>query len=322
MVLIALLIVGVVFAYISSKYQIFTPAPRIATRVFATDYTAAVVTIDVEQAGEKLGEMAAQELGWPSWFVEFVLPYECSVTVDVDLDSAQRTITSVASMRRMGPLAIVALQDDELFDLGESLTQTGLIAERGALVTRAWGPIPDESIAFVREGWPQEQYPPQSGEGGHLLEVVIDNRNGQALLGLEGLGAMMAAADAEENDEPALPERQDIFNARELSGLFYRARTAHLTADFAGPDVLGVTAEIECADPLAARTFEFALLTVRDLLFKKLLQAGVVLEGDPVADGTTVRMDVTVTGSMKAFEAMVKAETADAPQPLKEEANG
>ena len=81
-------------------------------------------------------------------------------------------------------------------------------------------------------------------------------------------------------------------------------------------------AEIECADPLAARTFEFALLTVRDLLFKKLLQAGVALEGDPVADGTTVRMDVTVTGSMKAFEAMVKAETADAPQPLKEEANG
>lgn len=173
--------------------------------------------------------------------------------------------------------------------------------------------IGQEAAAAARERWKAEPAETLRLDGTHFLEVFVDNRCGQGFLAFAELSSTLeapagaASGDSSKAASPPKQELQQIFNARELSGLFYRARTAHFTADTQGADGLRIGLTIECPDETAARSVEFALMTVRDLLFRNLLEAGLTLEGDPILEGPKVRAEFTLSGVENALRGAIRS---------------
>lgn len=316
--LVFLIVVGTVL-YLGVKWQVLKAAPRVQTASFAGEHTAALAVLDVDQIEAVLARALAQESGYPYSPFRFFLPYECAVMVDIDRRNRTRQFKGVASMRRLGPLAFAFFStffdDPELFgpEGAHMGTAPEVTIEKGVLVVSLDNEIAEESLALVYDLWPETAPGGLPFAGGHLLEVHVDNRNGQGLLALEGLGALIE--DAPDGVVPR--ERQNIFDADELSGIFYRVQTARVTADILGNDRMEILVDMDCPDELAARAMEFALLTVRDMVFKSLLEIGVVLEGDPVLDGTQVRAELTLSGVERAI-----AEGLRRIENLAEEADG
>ena len=302
-----------VVAFVAGR-RYLAVTPRVDTASFITDRTAVIARVDLTAPGE-LTKALAKVPGIPRMILEMALPYECSLLVDVDAERKVRQLTGVASMRRFGPQLLSMFgSPGSVQTVGKfRWTTPGIVSERGALLIRGEEDINPEALDVARERWQAAPAENIMLEGGHLLEMFVDNRRGQGFLACAEATAELEETVREMAEDssnaqpppkalpPPKPELQRIFDATELSGLFYRARTARLTADAEGANSFRVSLTIECPDEAAARSVEFAVLTVRDLLFRKLLESGVTLEGDPALDGTRVRADFTLSGVEKAL---------------------
>jgi len=168
-------------------------------------------------------------------------------------------------------------------------------------MARLAGTASEDTMATVRERWPDNSSESIKLEGGHMLEAVVDNRGGRGLVAVEGLANLVEGLSTPEKPAEKRQELQRIFDAQQLSGLFYRASVARLTGDMLDSDTIVLKTALECSDEQGATAMEFALLTVRDLLFAQLIENGIILEGDPVKEGANVRMELRLMGCNAAL---------------------
>ncbi len=304
-----LLLVG---AFLLGRHYL-AAAPRVDTTSFITQQTAAIARVDFSAPGI-MTELLPQVPILPRILLQLALPYECSLHVEVDADRKVRQLVGAMSMRRFGRHVL------SMFDKVESLpslgqfrwTTPGIVSEQGALLLRGEEGIGEEAAMVAQERWKASPAETIRLDGTHFLEVFVDNRRGQGFLAFAELSTPpetpggAASGDSSKAASPPKQELQQIFDARELSGLFYRARTAHFTADAQGANGFRIGLTIECPDEMAARSVEFALMTVRDLLFRNLLEAGLTLEGDPIIEGPKVRADFTLTGVENALHDAIR----------------
>lgn len=274
-----------------------TASPRAATAGYASKQTAMALTVDFEPIQDVLGQLTAHATGKPAWLFQGFFPYGGALFIDVGEDRVHREVCALVNPRRLGPLAPMLAR--RLFSAPPDSFQwvtEGVVWRDGVLMARLRGAASEGTAAIVRERWPEAPLKSLALEGGHMIEFLADNRGGEGLVAMECLADLAQGFSKPEKDAGKPQELQRIFDAQQLSGLFYRAASARITADVAGNDTILLNAVMECPDSQAASAIEFALLTVRDLLFKRLIEYGVVLEGDPVKEGTRVRMDLRLEG--------------------------
>ncbi len=315
-VLLLVIVAIIVLFAVGIKQCGVVPAPRADTAAFATQHTAAILRIDLVALGNLGRRFAALPLA-PRAFLKLVAPYECSVMLDVDSERGIRRITAAASPDRFGTLLLWMTKNRPLPTPsgGFQWTTPGLALERGALTLRGEQNISQATLDTARKRWNTKDTQAAQLEGGHFLEAVASNRNGEGFLAFAGLFLPETTA---ESQAPHPQELQQIFDAKELSSLFYRARTARLLADVDGPNAYRISAEIECLDETAARSAEFALMTVMDLAFRNLLEIGVTLEGDTALEGNRVRAEYTLQGIETALKEAFEAAQLEKPDKPKE----
>ncbi len=124
--------------------------------------------------------------------LEMLMPREVALLSGSDFGQGQLRLTLFVNERRGGP-AIA-----ENLDLSDLLGRIPVVAwtatrfrmpRRGVLLLDGQIPIPEEVESVVLESWSHRmEGAPLSLSGGHLLEAVLDNRNGELMT----LGASIA----------------------------------------------------------------------------------------------------------------------------------
>ncbi|MCP4641941.1 MAG: hypothetical protein GY851_15980 [bacterium] len=276
----------------------FPAARRVPVAEFLTDQSVAAVSVDTQNpVWLRVMDDQLADAGALGWLMGVAMPHEYGAIVDVNAAEATSQTTMVISTRRFGPLLKRMLIDEDPLSSGVSE------GKDGAILLKTNEAITPETLALAGERWAQAAPDELKFEGGHFLEAVVGNSSGQAFLGLEGL--LLALSTKEDTDEF---EKQQIFDADQLSGLFYRVRSGRVTGDFTEEGDLTLSLLAECPDAVAAETIHFALLTVRDALFRQAIEQGLVIEGEPVVDGSTVKGDFTVTGIQDAVAMALAAQ--------------
>ena len=124
--------------------------------------------------------------------VEMLMPREVALLGGSDFGAGQVRLTLFVNERRGGPASV------EHLDLSDLLGRIPVVSwaatrlrmpQRGVLLLDGQIPIPEEVETVVLERWSHRmEGAPLSVYGGHFLEMVLDNRNGELMT----LGASIA----------------------------------------------------------------------------------------------------------------------------------
>lgn len=277
--------------YFGTKYDMIKSAPRVSTAEFASERSAIVALFD-PNTPEVYTILAGSERD--SSVIKYWLPYECSAILDVDAAKGVRHLTLSISPRRFAGILLKIFGSKEVLSFEtpgfEDWVTPGLVEEKGALIMRKQGRIPPEAMELVQEHPVVSGEQPFEVEGGHVLEVIVDNSNGCAFLGLEQL----ARPREGESDEG---EEKRTVDPEKLAELLSRIHTARITCDFDSEGNFAVIIDIECPDEAAAESMLSGLLSVRDRMAGEALEEGYVVEGAPELVGNRIRADITVRGA-------------------------
>ncbi len=141
-----------------------------------TPYIEAYLPDDVEinTAGFKLADV-----------MNHVVPREMAFLARSDVIGKKVRLTLFANERRGGPLLEMVVRESNVFASMPQVSWTteGLeLRGRGALLAEGDIPIPEAAESEILSLWPtRAQAPPATVRGGHMAELVVDNRNGDIL---------------------------------------------------------------------------------------------------------------------------------------------
>jgi len=285
-----IIVIGAVAALFiaDSKYEFLRDAPRVSHEMLAQPDTSIRIVAEPPLAKgivkSVLGEKAPSD-----WAMEKALPYEVALLITPHLDAAEMDIDLFCNDRRLGPLIATAssqlgVQDTFPYIQWDSVGFT--TRERGNLVWHGWTGIESPVIDNVRTHWNvTSQLSRPRVEGGHLLEAVVDNRDGS-------LFALIATLSAK--GEIVLPvSLMDV--AKNLTTV----ADVRLVADLQGADTLSIDTIVNCVP-----TAEPGEITATSFLIGGLLgQASLALEetykvtfeGTKTTEGTAIVAKYTLT---------------------------
>jgi hypothetical protein len=181
--IVVFVVVGAVAALFvaDSKYQFLRDAPRVSHEMLAQPGTSIRIVAEPPLA-KGIIQSLLKENAPSEWVMEKALPYEVAVLITPRLDTARLDIDLFCNDRRLGP-AIAALSSQ--LDVGAAYPfiqwdgERFTTKERGNLVWHGSTDIDSPVIDNVRTHWAVDsQLSRPRVEGGHLLEAVIDNRDG------------------------------------------------------------------------------------------------------------------------------------------------
>ena len=187
-VLLLIVLLVVVPLYV---FDVLDSAPRVPVSTFLTNDTVAAIAVDPNH--EAFIAMLDQRGSRVSWF----LPHEAGVVVDLDSARKKRTVTFAGSPKHLGPafmmmfneaskVAIEAAEQEKGTPGIDTWLTRSLTREKGAIILRGEGAVDAESEAMAGKHWPEvAPRTPVKLEGGHAVEVVMQNHSGEAILALE-----------------------------------------------------------------------------------------------------------------------------------------
>lgn len=231
----------------------------------------------------------ATESAVASWLLQMVIPHRITLQLDVDRHESTSTVSLLIAPRRLGPVAARMVRDLLRPVMGSAGESDGKEAN-GAFVFRSEMPLSPDALAAGRSVWQKEPTVPLKLHGYHPLEAIVRNDAGGAYLAISSLGL---ATDSQRISDQDSVEKQQIFDARQLSGLFYRFSRFTLAANVVDQQ-WAVRLNVNCPTDITARQTEFILMTVRDVIFRELLTRGFFFEGEIVRENKTVNCYLTI----------------------------
>lgn len=178
-------------------------APAISHETYATGDTRIRLLVTPDLLAEYVADYLPEDADVPAAGLEFgtilsqILPREIALLARADVITNRLRITLFANERRGGPLIESMVNESNVFAQAPQInwTSNGLeLHGRGVLFAEGDIPIPSAVEPELLEIWPtRSQEAPAAIRGGHLAELVIDNRNGDIL----ALAAAVATASGE-----------------------------------------------------------------------------------------------------------------------------
>ena len=166
-------------------FGLFREADRISlTEYYGQDHD---VMMLVEPNFDVIGSAVADTAdGPPPWLVDYVLPYEVTLFIDVDRESRTNTYTVAASLKRMAGFMSYYLPRGKGFTIfdGAEITDLG-VNTSGVAYIEAKAPIGEETLQRAESMGSLESPELYVIENGHLAQIVLNNADGDAFIALQ-----------------------------------------------------------------------------------------------------------------------------------------
>jgi hypothetical protein len=282
-VLLAML-VGVLLV-MDSRFKVLFSSPRVSHEtVVSAETTRGLLVIDVPQAKS----LIQRKFNAPGWALPMALPYEAAVVVDVDRFLGDVGVKIFINDKRLAPVIREFAKNLKLPLPFDSWFKEPMRQERrGVLLLEGMTVCGRQMRATIEKQWKDAAVDGALKiEGGHLIEAVLDNRDGSALAVASVLCDAQNINLNDGLDETALGFLAAISNYR-------------VQADLVSDNELAVRVLIECAptaDPSMAgmlqAVIEMGLMSEQVKQNAEML--GCTYSGSTSLEGNTVVADYKV----------------------------
>ncbi|MBI2432221.1 MAG: hypothetical protein HYV26_05065 [Candidatus Hydrogenedentes bacterium] len=250
---------GVVFYRANQQYGLF-PAEVISQEEFAQANTRLRATIRLADLQDFLKEVLPPETQLPAWMpfsleeaLPQVLPYQIALLGGANFRTSEYEFTLFVNEQRGGPFIAEIINQSNIFDELQVVKWDEKhlsFQRRGVLTVSGTLPMPEGMEDLVLERWTSEaSKTPLTIEGGHLFEIALDNRDGEALT---LWGTLTEANKQDFRKALAYPEAQSIVET--LS----HVSSLRIQADLVNPDALKLLFRIY-AEPDTGPNLKFML---------------------------------------------------------------
>jgi len=220
----ALVVLAVIAAVIlEARFSVLRSAPRV-DRLSVVEGPSIMAVVNPQALSERMATQLRERVGFwvPNWIVRRALPYEVTLLTASDYDDQEIDLTFFVNAPHFASAMVSGVKRaslEERFEridwAADGVTKTAA----GAFTVGGTVPMEDEAQETAWYLWKQSFKPaPMPVEGGHLVEVVMDNRDGGAYL---AVASLLHALDMEPD-----PVETDI----SLSSLKF-VTESHLFAD-------------------------------------------------------------------------------------------
>lgn len=281
LIVLAVLLAGVVgvLLVMDSRFKVLLSSPRVSHEtVVSPETTRGVLVIDVPLAKS----LIQRKFNVPGWALPMALPYEAAVVVDVDRFLGDVNMKVFINDKRLAPVICEFSKNLKLPVPFDSWFKEPMKQERrGVLLREGMTVCGRQMRATIEKQWKDAAVDGTLEiEGGHLLEAVLDNRDGAALAVASVLCDTQGINLNDGLDETAL-------------GFLAAISDYRLQADLVSENELAVRVLIECApsaDPSMAGMLQ-ALIEM-GLMSEQVKQnaerLGCSYTGSTSLDGNTV----------------------------------
>lgn len=274
-----------VIGYYAGKTDLVLAASRTDTIAFVGERGAVQIRVDPNQPAvlDLLRTAAQKSFGYFGLLIDRTVPYEMGLSINADRGNAQADMVVALSMRRLAGF-LESVSDTELWRwFPFQRVQSARLERDGLWVARSTLPIDAGALSLANAHWAKPAGTPLTLTRDHGLEVVLDNRNGEAYLVLNTfINPPLQAGDLPP-DPAANKMTQDDFVK-----ILERMETLRFTADLFGNDHAVCDLIVTCEDETMARGVNLLLLYARDQLYLNLLEKGVEMDGEITLEGATV----------------------------------
>ena len=193
LIVLGIVITAIVVAGIIAqvKFGALIAAPKVSYDTQITPQTRAIALLDVPQMKSFIKKKLLHGKKVPDWVVSGVLPYEAAFFISPNAQAGELNYSLFINNQRMAP---VITQQTAKANIGQKIdfiqwATTGLTQKKpGVLTMEGVGKIPAEVKDIVTTQWANAKVDqPLKAEGGHLFEVVLDNRDGGALTAITSI---------------------------------------------------------------------------------------------------------------------------------------
>lgn len=287
LIVLAVLLAGVVgvLLVMDSRFKVLFSSPRVSHEtVVSPETTRGVLVIDVPQAKS----LIQRKFNAPGWALPMALPYEAAVVVDVDRFLGDVNIKVFINDKRLAPVIREFAKNLKLPVPFDSWFKEPMRQERrGVLLLEGMTVCGREIRSVIEKQWKDAAIDaPLQIEGGHLLEGVLDNRDGAALALASVLADVQNINLTEGLDETSL-------------GFLAAISDYRLQADLVSDNELAVRVLIECApsaDPsivgMLQALIEMGLMS--EQVKQNAERLGCSYTGSTTVEGNTVVADYKV----------------------------
>lgn len=296
--------VGTIWALRMNRQFGLFEAGAISHDKYADARTRLRAVIDGSQVEDLIVRHLPKGIPLPAWLpvrletlVKKSLPREVALLEQSDYAKGEVTLTLFINERRGGPFlaeAASALEPPPELNQLEWERPVLKMPERGVLEAVARLPIPDGLESRLLEDWTHDSEGESlKVEGGHLAELVLDNRNGEAFT---LAGALMQASG---EDWRARFDEQGAVLAMSVLPMIHDVR---LYADLTAQDTLRIHVRAN-ADPNAATALNLFAGYTLPAMKQEAANQGMKLEGEAMWNDAEQALigDLTLTG----FEALI-----------------
>ena len=287
-ILVVILLAAVVAAaVIDRKFGAIRTSPQVSHATLVSTGTRALAVIDAPNLKGLIERHFLNDTGVPPWALPFVLPHEAAVVFDANLGTNDLSPTIFINDKRLAPVILKAL---ETYPLPEPLSVWFSGAqmqreERGVLTLKGSAKLEPGLLGQIRALWPNTDVgEPIQAEGGHLAEVVLDNRDGSAVA---LVGAVMHAQGQNLGD----------ITSEGILGTVKELAFVRIQADVTDDDTINVRIRLECTPQTEAGMVAMMGFALDYALAQAKSQAtpkGVSLEWQSQVEGKAVVYDCAV----------------------------
>ena len=178
--------------FIELRFSVLRSSPKV-DRTTLLEHPSVVAIIDPNTVKAQIAAAVRERIGYPvpRWLIESVLPHEISLMTQSDYDQNEVDLTFFINPRRGDPAIAQQINKAGLQSLVPKVqwASEGLVRQSsGVLTARGTVPMEPEAQEAAWFLWNQSfKAAPVPVEGGHFIEIVMDNRDGGAYLAVASL---------------------------------------------------------------------------------------------------------------------------------------
>jgi len=283
-------VLGVVLAgallVADANYAAVRTSPRISYETLASPQTRGLAVVDAPRLRDFIERQFLSDVPVPGWVLPLALPHEAALVVDADYAGNSMDLTMFVNDKRLQPVILDQLNGIELpAPLNQWFTRPATAEGRGKIIRKGGTTLNRTVLARVEELWGGAQVSDSlQAKGGHMLEVVLDNRDGGAVAMLASI-AVAQGVSLDELSTGRLGVIKDVASLR-------------IQADLLPDDTAKLLVEIESvpgADPNGVTALAFFLDMGLGFAQKEAHQLGVKVSGGSQVKGTTIEGDYTIS---------------------------
>lgn len=286
-ILVGLLVAAVI---VDSKYGAVMTSPEVSHETLVTPETKVRIVLKPELAKDLIIAEVRKTYDVPEMALGMALPYEIAALLSVDSENSELETTLFINEKRFGPeiarqvnaaALLSRLTQVQWAEEGTKYEKAGVISANGTT------PLHSEIYDLIWEVWGKPQSMPALAiQDGHLIEIMVDNRDGGASA---ILGTIIALSGG---NWQALKKESSIESMLSVSNI-------HIYADLVGNDTLKFHVRVKCNEaPFSLRALiPFILNSEEDRALKWRLstQYGLTMTGEGEWKDSIYEGDYTIS---------------------------